>query len=352
MKGTPPTELAGILEAAQKSFAECASKPELASAHSAHLGKDSPIAAVMKSIGRLPASERADFARWVQQIRGEVQTAFDQRSHDVGELEMAAKIDAETVDVTLPGRTLAQAHSLGSFHPISLTLTRFLSYFREHGYTVVEGPEVEFDALNFDALNIPANHPARDSHDTMYTDQPGLLLRTQTSNMQIRYMRACGVPCRIVAPGRVYRRDFDQTHTPMFHQVEGLVVDTNITFDDLVQTLSSALSAFFERDVPVRLRKNHFPFTEPSAEVDIGCVHCDAKGCKICDDGWIEIMGCGMIHPQVLANCDVDSDVYTGFAFGIGIERLCMLRWNLQDIRQLFENNPAWLRHLPAQLSP
>ena len=340
-----------LAQDAAKAFAACQSLAQLTDAHRAHLGKNSGIADALKSVGGLAPEQRADFAREAQQVRGDIQAAFDARTGELESLELTAGLERETIDVTLPGRAVAHGRQLGSLHPITLTLARFLEYFKNRNYTVVEGPEVEFEALNFDALNIAPHHPARDDHDTMYTGLAGMVLRTQTSNMQIRYLLAHGAPCRIVAPGRVYRRDSDQTHTPMFHQVEGMVVGKDITLDDLVRTISEALSAFFRRDAPVRFRKNHFPFTEPSAEVDVGCGNCSGNGCSICaGGGWVEILGCGMIHPQVLENCGINSDEYTGFAFGIGIERLCMLLWELSDIRELFHNDLTWLRRLPGSL--
>jgi len=253
---------------------------------------------------------------------------------------IAAKLEKETVDISLPGRKA----ETGGFHPITRTLQRIESIFTAVGYSVAEGPEIEDDFHNFEALNIPSHHPARAMHDTFYVDETHVL-RTHTSPVQIRTMIDDEPPIHVICPGRVYRCDSDLTHTPMFHQVEGLVVDKNISFAELKGTVDQFLKAFFEMDVPVRFRPSYFPFTEPSAEVDIQCSGCGGKGCRICKNtGWIEVMGCGMVHPNVFKACDIDSSVYSGFAFGMGVERLAMMRYGVNDLRLFFENDLAFLK--------
>lgn len=250
------------------------------------------------------------------------------------------------MDVTLPGRGM----DTGGLHPVTLTIQRMQAIFAQLGFALAEGPQIEDDFHNFTALNVPANHPARAMQDTFYlenfgTEEP-LLLRTHTSSVQIRYMEAHQPPIRIIAPGRVYRCDSDMTHSPMFHQVEGLMVDKDITFADLKGILDEFFRAFFEDDaIKMRFRASFFPFTEPSAETDITCVHCHGTGCRVCKQtGWLEVMGCGMVHPNVLKHVGIDSEQYTGFAFGMGVERLAMLRYQINDLRVLFENDVRFLR--------
>ncbi|MHC9037105.1 phenylalanine--tRNA ligase subunit alpha, partial [Cobetia marina] len=252
-----------------------------------------------------------------------------------------ARLAAERVDVTLPGR----GEPVGGLHPVTRTLERIESFFAHIGYGVAEGPEIEDDHHNFEALNIPSHHPARAMHDTFYFDATRLL-RTHTSPVQVRSMKASEPPLRIVCPGRVYRCDSDLTHTPMFHQVEGLLVDENVSFADLKGTVEEFLHAFFERDdLEVRFRPSYFPFTEPSAEVDIQCVMCAGDGCRVCSHtGWLEVMGCGMVHPEVFRHSGIDSERFRGFAFGMGVERLAMLRYGVNDLRLFFENDLRFLR--------
>ena len=265
---------------------------------------------------------------------------ISERKETLQRAKIAAQLAAEALDVTLPGRR----EDLGALHPITRTIDRMAAYFGALGFEVVEGPEIEDDYHNFEALNIPAHHPARAMHDTFYFGD-GRLLRTHTSPVQVRVMEQGKPPFRIIAPGRVYRCDSDLTHTPMFHQVEGLLVDKGITFADLRGTVAEFLRFTFEvEDLPVRFRPSYFPFTEPSAEVDVGCVSCGGDGCRVCSHtGWIEIMGCGMVHPKVLEAGGVDAEEYSGFAFGMGIERIAMLRYGVNDLRLFFENDTRFL---------
>ena len=263
----------------------------------------------------------------------------DRRRDALKLAEMNAKLANEAVDVTLPGI----AQDVGNAHPVSRTIARIEQFFGELGFAVKTGPEIEDGFHNFDALNIPANHPARADHDTFYFN-PNMMLRTQTSGVQIRTMESQTPPIRIISPGRVYRNDYDQTHTPMFHQVEGLMVDKDVSFSELKGILHDFLNHFFERDLTVRFRPSYFPFTEPSAEVDIQCVHCKGEGCRVCSQtGWLEVMGCGMVHPSVFESSNIDTKRYSGFAFGLGVERLTMLRYGVNDLRLFFDNDLRFL---------
>jgi phenylalanyl-tRNA synthetase alpha chain len=253
---------------------------------------------------------------------------------------LSKQLNRETVDVTLPGRR----HEHGGLHPVTRTIDRIQAIFKAAGYSVAVGPEIEDDYHNFGALNIPDHHPARAMHDTFYID-PGTVLRTHTSPVQVRVMEGSEPPYRMICPGRVYRCDSDITHTPMFHQVEGLLIDKSVSFADLRGTIEEFLQAFFEKELAVRFRPSYFPFTEPSAEVDMACVMCEGKGCRVCSHtGWLEVMGCGMVHPRVLELSGVDPQRFTGFAFGMGVERLAMLRYGVNDLRLFFENDLRFLR--------
>ena len=305
-----------------------------------YLGKKGEISALLKGLGKLSAEERPQAGALINEARDQVQAALETRKAVLSDAALAEKLAGEQVDVTLPGR----GELTGGLHPVTRTRRRIEDFFATLGYTVAEGPEVEDDFHNFEALNIPGHHPARAMHDTFYFPD-GHLLRTHTSPVQIRVMQQGQPPFRIIAPGRVYRCDSDLTHTPMFHQVEGLLVDENITFADLRGTVAAFLRAFFEvDDLAVRFRPSYFPFTEPSAEVDIGCTHCNGQGCRVCKQtGWLEVMGCGMVHPTVLAHGGVDAERYSGFAFGMGVERLAMLRYGVKDLRMFFENDVRFL---------
>jgi len=306
-----------------------------------YLGKKGEISALLKGLGKLSAEERPAAGARINVARDQVNEALEARKQSLEQASLNEKLSGETIDVTLPGRGEAS----GALHPVTRTRRRIEDFFNALGYEVSEGPEVEDDFHNFEALNIPGHHPARAMHDTFYFGD-GRLLRTHTSPVQIRVMENGKPPFRIIAPGRVYRCDSDLTHTPMFHQVEGLLVDENVSFADLRGTVAAFLQAFFEvDDLAVRFRPSYFPFTEPSAEVDIGCVMCSGKGCRVCKQtGWLEIMGCGMVHPKVLEHGGVDPTRYSGFAFGMGVERLAMLRYGVNDLRMFFENDVRFLK--------
>jgi phenylalanyl-tRNA synthetase alpha chain len=268
-----------------------------------------------------------------------ISAALDERRQQLEAAELVRQLDADRIDVSLPGR----GQSSGGLHPVTRARQRIEQIFRHAGFIVAEGPEIEDDWHNFEALNIPANHPARAMHDTFYFPD-GRLLRTHTSPVQIRAMQKQAPPLRVISPGRVYRCDSDMTHTPMFHQVEGLVVDERVTFANLKAMLHGFLQSFFEKTVRLRLRPSYFPFTEPSAEVDISCVACNGNGCRICKHtGWLEVAGCGMVHPNVLRAVNIDPEKHTGYAFGMGVERLAMLRYKVGDIRLYFENDLRFL---------
>ncbi len=313
------------------------------------LGKKGQITALLKNLGKLSAQERPKAGAEINKAKQRVQERITLSRQKLEAAAVEAKLARETLDVTLPGR----GQSNGGLHPVTRTLQRIEALFAAAGYTVEEGPEIEDDYHNFAALNIGEDHPARAMHDTFYIDAGTLdgsgdhnyVLRTHTSPVQVRTMENQTPPIRIICPGRVYRCDSDLTHTPMFNQIEGLVVDRDISFADLKGTVDQFLKAFFEADVPVRFRPSYFPFTEPSAEVDIQCSNCRGAGCRVCSHtGWIELMGCGMVHPNVFTASDVDPEVYTGFAFGIGVERLAMMRYGVNDLRLFFENDLKFLK--------
>ena len=300
-----------------------------------YLGKKGEISALMKNLGNVAPEDRPKIGAVINEARDKVQTALNERKTALDSAALSAKLAAETIDVTLPGRGVEQ----GGLHPVTRMLERIEDFFTKAGYQVAEGPEIEDDFHNFEALNIPSHHPARAMHDTFYFDAT-TLLRTHTSPVQVRTMEAQQPPIRIICPGRVYRNDYDQTHSPMFHQMEGLVVDKGISFADLKGTLEEFVSVLFEKETKVRLRPSYFPFTEPSAEIDIEWVVETAEGTK---RGWLEIGGCGMVHPEVFRHVGIDPEVYTGFAFGMGIERMAMLRYGVNALRLFFENDLRFL---------
>ena len=309
------------------------------------LGKKGLLTEQLKSLGGLPAAERPAQGQRINDAKARVQALLDERRAALEAAAVSHALAAGRLDVTLPAR----GEETGGLHPVTRARLRLERLFSDVGFAVAQGPEVEDDFHNFTALNVPANHPARAMHDTFYVEagqgMDGALLRTHTSPVQIRALRAGKPPLAVIAPGRVYRIDSDATHTPMFHQVEGLLVDTDVSFAQLKSILHGFMEAFFERDLAMRLRPSYFPFTEPSAEVDISCVECGGKGCRLCKHtGWIEVLGCGMVHPNVLAACDVDPERYTGYAFGMGIDRLAMLRYGVNDLRLFFENDLRFLR--------
>ncbi len=304
-----------------------------------YLGKKGELTLLMQTLGTLSAEERPKAGALINAAKNAVQDALNARKALLEEALLAERLAAERIDVTLPGR----GQSSGGLHPVTRTLERVEQFFTHIGYRVAEGPEVEDDYHNFEALNIPGHHPARAMHDTFYFDAR-MLLRTHTSPVQVRTMESQQPPIRIVCPGRVYRCDSDITHSPMFHQVEGLLIDEGISFADLKGTIEEFLRVFFEKPLGVRFRPSFFPFTEPSAEVDMQCVMCSGKGCRVCKQtGWLEVMGCGMVHPNVLRMSGIDPEKYSGFAFGMGVERLAMLRYGVNDLRLFFDNDLRFL---------
>ncbi len=305
-----------------------------------YLGRKGLLTAHLKNLGALSADQRPAAGQRINLAKQQLQQAIETRRKALAELALDARLREERIDVTLPGRRRAA----GGLHPVTITLDRIARIFHAAGYDVAEGPEIEDEYHNFEALNIPANHPARAMHDTFYIE-PGTVLRTHTSPVQVHVMEQGEPPFRMICPGRVYRCDSDLTHTPMFHQVEGLLVDRETSMADMKGTIVSFLREFFEERLKVRFRPSYFPFTEPSAEVDMSCVACGGKGCRICGHtGWLEVMGCGMVHPRVLEMSGVDPVEYNGFAFGLGVERLAMLRYQVGDLRLYFENDARFLR--------
>ena len=304
------------------------------------LGKKGRVTDLLKSLGQLTADERPKVGAEINAVKQLLNEQISERKETLQQAAIAAQLSAEALDVTLPGRH----EDLGALHPITRTIDRMAEYFAGLGFEVVEGPEIEDDYHNFEALNIPAHHPARAMHDTFYIDDTHVL-RTHTSGVQVRTMETREPPLRVICPGRVYRCDSDLTHSPMFHQVEGLLIDEDVSFGQLKGIIQDFLHAFFEQDaLAVRFRPSYFPFTEPSAEVDIQCVKCAGKGCRICSGtGWLEVMGCGMVHPRVLEMSGVDTERFQGFAFGMGVERLAMLRYGIGDLRLNFENDLRFL---------
>jgi phenylalanyl-tRNA synthetase alpha chain len=327
----------------QRALAEVAGCGDLASLDEARvrwLGKKGTLTEQLKSLGALPGPERPAAGQRINEAKERVSSAIDARRADLERAEVERKLAAGRIDVTLPGR----GEERGGLHPVTKARLRIEMLFRRAGFDVASGPEIEDDFHNFEALNIPPDHPARAMHDTFYFPD-GRLLRTHTSPVQIRALLEQGAPIAIIAPGRVYRVDYDMTHSPMFHQLEGLVVDENISFANMKAALHGFLKAFFERDLQMRLRPSYFPFTEPSAEVDMSCVFCGGQGCRTCKQtGWLEIAGCGMVHPNVLKASGIDPERYTGYAFGAGIDRLAMLRYGVNDLRLFFENDLRFLQ--------
>ncbi len=329
------------VSAAQVAIQAVSDLAELDAIRVQYLGKQGVLTARMKQLGKLPKAERPAAGQQIHQAKQVVQASLSARKKVLQQAALAQRLAAERIDVTLPGRRAER----GGLHPVTHTMQRIQALFTSAGFSVAEGPEIEDDQHNFTALNIPAHHPARAMHDTFYFAEH-LLLRTHTSPVQIRVMEQSRPPLRVIAPGRVYRCDSDVTHTPMFHQVEGFLVDEQATFADLKGILQAFLQAFFENDqLSVRFRPSYFPFTEPSAEVDIQCVMCAGEGCRVCGHtGWLEVLGCGMIHPNVLQQVQIDPEVYLGYAFGMGVERLTMLRYGVDDLRLFFENDLRFLR--------
>ncbi len=313
---------------------------ELRRVKAKYLGRKGVITEALKRIREIPAEERREYGRKVNAVKEEIEEAIKHREETLKKDEINRALASEWEDLTVPLQ-----NTVGSLHPITITLRRIVDIFRGMGFTVEEGPEVELEKYNFDMLNIPPDHPARDMQDTFYINREGYLLRTHTSPVQIRTMLKHRPPIQMVAPGKVYRRDDDPTHSPMFHQVEGLVVNEEANFRHMKYVIETFLKELFRTDLPVRFRASYFPFTEPSAEVDIGCVICGMKGCRVCKwTGWLEVMGCGMVYPAVLEACGIDTDLYQGFAFGMGVERIAMLLFRIDNIRVFYENDIRFLR--------
>jgi phenylalanyl-tRNA synthetase alpha chain len=333
------SDLEQQIVAATKAIAAASDIIALDNARVNYLGKKGEFTALLKQLGQLPEAERPQAGAKINDAKQKIQALIDQKKNEFELVAIRNKLANDTVDITLAGRR----QDMGSLHPVTRTINRIRDFFVKAGFDVVEGPEIEDDYHNFEALNIPAHHPARAMHDTFYIDERHVL-RTHTSPVQVRVMENQKPPIRIICPGRVYRCDSDLTHTPMFHQVEGLLIDENVSFPDLKGIVDQFLKVFFETDLPVRFRPSYFPFTEPSAEVDIQCANCKGQGCRICKNtGWLEVMGCGMVHPRVLQLSNIDIEKYSGFAFGMGVERLAMLRYGVNDLRVFFENDLRFL---------
>ncbi len=332
-------DLEKLVEQAQAAIQAAGDHQALDQVRVQYLGKKGEITGLLKTLGKLSPEERPQAGAKINEAKQALQTAINERKTSLSSAALEQQLSSERVDVTLPGRDT----EVGGLHPVTRTMKRIEDFFANVGFNVVQGPEIEDDYHNFEALNIPSHHPARAMHDTFYFNA-NTLLRTHTSPVQIRTMETQEAPYRVICPGRVYRCDSDLTHTPMFHQVEGLLVDENVTFADLKGVLELFLREFFEKELAVRFRPSYFPFTEPSAEVDIECVICGGEGCRVCSHtGWLEVLGCGMVHPKVFDYVNVDTEKYTGFAFGMGVERLAMLRYGVNDLRLFFENDLKFL---------
>lgn len=333
--------IGAILDRAKTSIAKTQNLQELEDLRVSFLGKKGELTALLKGLGKLSKEKRPKMGEAINQAKVSIQALLTDKKNHLELIELEKRLLAEKIDVSLPGRHA----EMGGLHPITITLNRIQSLFVKNGFEVALGPEIEDDFHNFTALNIPEHHPARAMHDTFYFDK-NTVLRTHTSPVQIRTLEKQKPPVRIIVPGRVYRCDSDITHTPMFHQAEGLIVDKHANFAQLKGLLIDFLHAYFEKEaLKVRFRPSYFPFTEPSAEADIECIICSGKGCRVCKKtGWLEVLGCGIVHPNVLSSVNIDSEVYTGLAFGIGIERLAMLRYGVNDLRLFFENDSRFLR--------
>lgn len=333
-------QLEEIRRAAKEALDSFETKEQLEEARIKYLGKKGELTAILKQMGKLSAEERPVIGQLANEIRADIENKIVQKSAEIKKKELEERLKIETIDVTMPGK----APEVGHKHPLTIVLDEIKEIFMGMGFDIAEGPEVEYDYYNFEALNIPKDHPARDTQDTFYIDD-NIVLRTQTSPIQIRFMENHNPPLRMIAPGRVFRSDaVDATHSPIFHQIEGLVVDKGISMADLKGTLEAFAKRLYGENTKIRLRPHHFPFTEPSCEIDVSCFKCGGKGCPMCKgEGWIEILGGGMVHPKVLKNGGIDPDEYSGFAFGVGLERLVMFRFNIDDMRLLYENDLRFL---------
>lgn len=332
--------LEAIKTAAISKISEAVNAAELSDVKVRFLGKKGELTAILKQMGGLSAEERPIIGQLANAIRADIEAVIEAKGSELKAKETELKLKTETIDVTIPGTPI----ELGHRHPLSIVLDEVKDIFLGMGFQIATGPEVELDYYNFEALNIPKGHPARDTQDTFYISD-NVVLRSQTSPVQIRVMEKTQPPIRIISPGRVYRSDaVDATHSPIFHQIEGLVVDKGITMGDLKGTLMQFAKRYYGEDTRIRLRPHHFPFTEPSCEIDVSCFKCKGEGCPICKgEGWIEILGAGMVHPKVLKNGGIDPDVYSGFAFGVGVERLAMFKYATDDMRLFYENDLRFL---------
>ena len=333
-------QLEAIRQEAEAALQTCTDAKQLDAIRVQYLGKKGALTAILKQMGKLSAEERPVMGQLANAVRSDIESAITKQQAAIAEAALEQKLQSETLDITLPGKQ----KKIGGLHPLTIVENEIKEIVLGMGFSVADGPEVEYDYYNFEALNLPPDHPARDTQDTFYiTDN--ILLRTQTSSVQVHVMEQQKPPIRVISPGRVFRSDaIDATHSPLFHQVEGLVVDKGITMADLKGTLELLMQRLYGDDCKIRLRPHHFPFTEPSAEVDVMCYNCYGKGCRLCKgEGYIELLGAGMVHPKVLEGCGIDSNVYSGFAFGLGLERIVMRRYNIQDMRLLFENDYRFL---------
>ena len=333
-------QLTGILEVAQEAIAAADSEQIIEELRVKYLGKKGELTALLKQMGALSPEERPKMGQLVNEAKAQIEALITEKATELKEKATELKLAAETIDITMPAKTVKK----GKLHPLNTVLNDMIDIFQSMGFDVVDGPEVETDHYNFECLNVPADHPARDMQDTFYLAE-NLLLRTQTSAAQIRTMETRKPPIRVICPGRVFRADeVDATHSPVFHQIEGLVVDKGITLCDLKGVLEQFAHEIYGSDTKVKFRPSFFPFTEPSVEVDVSCSECGGKGCRVCKGaGWIEILGAGMVHPNVLRSCGIDPEEYSGFAFGIGLDRLTTTRYKISDIRLLFENDKRFL---------
>jgi len=340
MNASLQEQLALLLQEAESAAARAGDVAAVEAVRVKYLGKKGLLTEQLKALGALPPEARPHAGKLVNEAKEALQERLDARRREIEAAARARELATGGVDVTLPGRGVG----LGGAHPVTRTLERLEALFTRMGFEIADGPEIEDDYHNFEALNIPPGHPARAMHDTFYFDAH-TLLRTHTSPVQIRYMERSKPPLRVISSGRVYRCDSDVTHTPMFHQVEGLMVDESVSFADLKGVLGEFLAQFFEKPLKVRFRPSYFPFTEPSAEVDISCVICAAAGCRVCKNtGWLEVLGCGLVHPEVFRHVGIDSERWSGFAFGLGVERLAMLRYGVNDLRLFYENDLRFLQ--------
>lgn len=334
-------KLDAILENGLKELKQAVSKAELENIRVKYLGKKGELTQILRGMGAVSQEERPLIGKIVNEVKQALENVIEETSLHMKNKEKESKLKSEIIDISMPGRK----QELGKRHPLVQTLESMQEIFLSMGFSIIEGPEVELDYYNFEALNIPKNHPARGEQDTFYIND-NIVLRTQTSPLQVRAMEKQKPPIKVIAPGKVYRSDaVDASHSPIFYQMEGLVVDKGITFADLKGTLDLFAKKMFGEGVVTKFRPHHFPFTEPSAEMDATCFMCGGEGCKLCKgSGWIEILGCGMVHPQVLRNCGIDPEVYSGFAFGMGIDRMVMLKYGIEDIRLLYESDVRFLK--------